>query len=120
APVWGPLCFAIPMSLLASSPGVGAFLRARRLLLIPTETRSEPLEELSQNFKSLTESDHAGRMRDLILDPVLLEAHISQLAPIPSSDVGASASVGPGSLPGLSEAQMDLCARALRLGPSGL
>jgi membrane glycosyltransferase len=103
APVWLPLVLSMPIALLVSSPKLGVVARRLGLLLIASETEPDPILTRSDELLTLTESDLAGRFRDLILDPVLLDAHIRRIA----KRSGAS------NLRALGE-------RALRLGPTGL
>lgn len=114
SPVWAPLSLAIPVSLLASSRRVGAFLRRCGLLIVPSEANAEPLIVRSDEYRSLMTTDLSGRFRDLILDPVLLEAHVSRLLARRASEQKAATPAAVG------QRNVELCERALRLGPSGL
>lgn len=108
APVWVPLALSIPIAALASSARVGTLLRRAGILAVPSETHPDPVAERVEHLRAVTVSDSAGRFRDLILDPVLVAAHLSRQ--------GAS-------LEGnteLSQEELELCRRALRVGPASL
>lgn len=104
APVWVPLLLAIPTSLVLSSTRVGPALQRLGLLLVPSEVKPDPLCQRADELRMLTEGDSAGRFRDLVLDPVLVSAHLKRLEASASTP-----STGSG-----------LCERALRVGPAGL
>jgi membrane glycosyltransferase len=115
APVWLPLILSIPLAWIASSPWVGRQLERVGLLLVPSETAPDPIVLAAEELRSLTESDLAGRFRDLILDPVLVRAHLARLA----VDGGPGSALPVESKP-LGSAEDELCQRALRVGPAGL
>lgn len=108
SPVWVPLAASIPIAALASSASLGNALRRARLLAVPSETVPDPVAERVEHLRAVTVSDSAGRFRDLILDPVLVTAHLSRK--------GASLE---GSRE-LSRDDLELCRRALRAGPASL
>lgn len=113
APVWLPLTLSIPIAALASSTRVGLLFERFGLLLVPSETIPDPLVERAEELRHLTEGDLAGRFRDLILDPVLVRAHLVRLVrgrPLLRRD-GA---------PKEEPSDLELCQRALRAGPAGL
>jgi len=103
APVWIPLVLAIPTSLLLGSARVGRLLERCGLLLVPSEVHPDPLCQRASELRLLTEGDSAGRFRDLVLDPVLVTAHLKRLA---------------GKIP--APTRHTLCERALQVGPAGL
>lgn len=106
APVWVALVLAIPTSLALSSERWGVFLRRCGLLIVPSEKEPDQILASSEEFLAVTKSDATGRFRDLVLDPVLLEAHIKRITMKATSEPG--------------EILSELCGRALRLGPAGL
>jgi len=123
APVWVPLLLAMPIALLASSAKVGSLSRSGRLLLIPSEHEAEPLLVRSDELVVFTESDLAGRFRDLILDPVLLDAHIRRVNTRVSGKAIPKPRAASRTTQQAQETNADLRAlgeRALRLGPTGL
>jgi membrane glycosyltransferase len=106
APVWGPWSLSIPIAGLASSAAVGNLARRLGLLLVPSETEPDPLVVLAEELCAFTAGDQAARFRDLVLDPVLVAAHLGRLSG--------------GAAPAPKERLLDLRQRALRLGPAGL
>jgi len=79
APLWVPWLLSIPIDLCLSSPALGRSVRRRGLLTIPSESEPEPLLSRIEQLRELTRSDGAARYRDLVLDPVLLAAHLEKL-----------------------------------------
>lgn len=110
-PVWVPLCLSIGISMLASSARVGRFLARCRVLLVPSETEPDEVIERVEHLRAVTVSDAAGRFRDLVLDPVLVAAHLKRL------EAGESSLTAP---PALDPEELEHCRRALRVGPGGL
>jgi membrane glycosyltransferase len=106
APVWVPLLFAVPIALLASSARAGSMLGKLGLLAVPSETEPDELLLRAADLRSLTVGDGAARFRDLVLDPVLVAAHLARLP--------AAAEAEP------SEALLRLRQRAIRTGPAAL
>jgi membrane glycosyltransferase len=107
APVWLPLMLAIPLAQLASSAAVGNWLARRGLLLVPSETEPDELVLRAAELRALTRADGAARFRDLVLDPVLLAAHLQRLE-------RASANTSD------DDSLARLRERALRVGPAAL
>lgn len=106
APIWGPWSLAIPIAALASSRRAGAVARRLGLMWVPAETAPDLLIGMTQEFRTLTAPDRAAGFRDLVLDPVLLSAHLSLIE---------------GTLPLASPEQIaELRLRALRTGPAAL
>jgi hypothetical protein len=87
APVWVPWLLAVPIHWAVSSAGLGQLARRAGLLLISSETEPEPLLRRIDELRVLTRGDTSARFRDLVLDPVLLAAHVGNLAeePAPAS-----------------------------------
>jgi membrane glycosyltransferase len=106
APLWLPWSLAIPINLAVSSPALGRFVRRLGLLSIPSEREPEPLLGRIEELRALTRGDASARYRDLVLDPVLVAAHVARLA-------GKKPSQPPKRLRQLRE-------RALRDGPASL
>jgi membrane glycosyltransferase len=106
SPLWVPWCLAIPINLAVSSARVGGFMRRLGLLLIPSEREPEQLLLRVEQFRTLTRGDASARFRDLVLDPVLVAAHLAKLqgkrSPEPRKRLA------------------QLCRRALREGPASL
>jgi membrane glycosyltransferase len=107
APIWAPWSLAIPLAAFASSKRIGALTRRLGLLLVPSETEPHELVTLAEELCAFTASDQAARFRDLVLDPVLVSAHVARLST--AKDSRATASAG-----------AELRQRALRVGPAGL
>jgi membrane glycosyltransferase len=106
APIWVPWLLAIPIVALASSVSLGSFTRWLGLLLVPSETEPDPLLARAEELRAFTAGDQAARFRDLVLDPVLVAAHLARL---------------PGSSPlEATQSLAELRQRALRVGPAGL
>lgn len=106
APLWVPWALAIPLNLMVSSAAFGGFARKLGLLLVPTETQPDGLLRRIDELRVLTRSDASARFRDLVLDPVLVAAHVAKLA-------GKRPSASPKRL-------AELRTRALREGPASL
>lgn len=106
SPIWLPWLLAIPLHLALSSPALGGFARRLGLLVVPSEREPEPLLERIDELRVLTRSDASARFRDLVLDPVLIAAHLARLQ-------GKSSSEPPRRL-------ASLRGRALRQGPASL
>ena len=79
AALWVPWALAIPLNLIVSSSAVGGFARRLGLLMVPTETQPEDLLCRIDELRVLTRSDVSARFRDLVLDPVLVAAHVAKL-----------------------------------------
>jgi membrane glycosyltransferase len=79
APLWVPWALAIPLNLTVSSAAVGGFARRLGLLLVPTEREPDGLLRRIDELRVLTRSDASARFRDLVLDPVLVAAHVAKL-----------------------------------------
>jgi membrane glycosyltransferase len=106
APVWVPWLLAVPIHWAVSSASLGQLARRSGLLLISSETEPEPLLQHIDELRALTRSDTSARFRDLVLDPVLLAAHVSNLPEEPAP---------------ASRKKLDLLrARALQEGPLSL
>jgi membrane glycosyltransferase len=108
APVWVPLALAIPLAATASSRGMGRMLGRLGLLRTPEETEPDPLITRLHDLRVITQTDEAARFRDLVLDPILHNAHLVRLtrAPAPQPlDVARA---------------VRLTERALRVGPAAL
>jgi membrane glycosyltransferase len=108
APVWVPWSLAIPIAAIASSPTAGMVARKLGLLVVPTETEPDPVLDFAQELCPLTSRDDAARFRDLVLDPVLLSAHLARL------QTSSKGSNEPASR------VLELRQRALRAGPAAL
>ena len=106
APIWLPCLLAIPLSLLASTELLGQLLRRFGIWSVASETQPDELLLRADDLRSLTMGDASARFRDLVLDPVLNQAHVARLA---ASTLGAA--------PELLER---LLAKALRGGPTAL
>jgi membrane glycosyltransferase len=107
APIWAPWSLAIVIAAFASSKRIGALTRRLGLLLVPSETEPDELVVLAEELCAFTASDQAARFRDLVLDPVLVSAHVARLSPLAAGSTAAAAST-------------ELRQRALRVGPAGL
>jgi membrane glycosyltransferase len=106
APVFVPWVLSIPLALAVSSRRVGRWVARIGLLAERTECEPDALAARVDELRVLTASDDSARFRDLVLDPILLEAHVARLGGRRGSD---------------SRAELDqMLARALRLGPAGL
>jgi membrane glycosyltransferase len=105
APIWLPWLFSMPLHAAVSSARLGQRARRAGWLLIPSETEPEPLLSRIDELRALTRSDVPARFRELVLDPVLLAAHLERLP-----------DEAPGSRTGLEL----LRARALEEGPLSL
>ena len=106
APVWVPWLLAIPIHWAVSSVRLGQLARRAGLLLISSETEPEPLLRSIDELRALTRGDTSARFRDLVLDPVLLAAHLSNLGAEPAP---------------VSKRRLDLLrAKALQEGPLSL
>jgi membrane glycosyltransferase len=106
APLWVPWCLAIPLNLMVSSATFGTLARRLGLLLVPSEHQPEALLARIDELRVLTRSDASARFRDLVLDPVLIAAHVAKVGSKP-------ASAPPKRL-------AELRTRALREGPASL
>lgn len=115
APLWLPLVLAMPIAALAGSAWLGRRLERWGLLLVPSETAPDPILLAAEELRSLTEGDLAGRFRDLILDPVLVRAHLARLSASPASPPTVTQPIR-----SLGGTEGELCQRALRMGPAGL
>ena len=105
-PVWLPWLLSIPLHALASSVPMGARVRQANLLVTPVELEPVPLLSRIDELRELTRGDVASRFRDLVLDPVLLAAHLQSID---------------GQHPPVSARRLDeLRERALRDGPFSL
>jgi membrane glycosyltransferase len=79
APLWLPWSLAMPINFVVSSTRVGHWLRRWGLLSVPSELEPEDLLRRIDELAVLTRSDATARFRDLVLDPVLVTAHIARL-----------------------------------------
>lgn len=79
SPIWLPWLLAIPLHLAFSSPRLGSWSRRLGLLVVPSESQPEPLLTRIDELRVLTRSDASARFRDLVLDPVLVAAHVARL-----------------------------------------
>jgi membrane glycosyltransferase len=104
APLWLPALSAIPLSLSVSSATLGRWSRRLGLFLTGSERDPHPLLERARELRTMTVGHAAARFRDLVLDPVLLAAHLKRLPATPVDDARLAAAY----------------ARALRLGPAAL
>jgi membrane glycosyltransferase len=105
APISIPWALSIPLVWLLSSPTVGAWTRRFGWFLVPSESGRDELLDRAAALRALTAADDSARFRDLVLDPVLLAAHLSRLAQ---------------PAPGAREWLHKLRERALRVGPAAL
>jgi membrane glycosyltransferase len=80
APVWVPWLCAVPLALLASSRTAGALAARLGVFTIPSESCPDELVLRTDELRALTRGDETARFRDLVLDPVLLSAHLATLA----------------------------------------
>jgi membrane glycosyltransferase len=101
-----PWVLAIPIALLASSRSAGALAARLGLFTVPSESNPDEIVLRAEELRALTMGDEAARFRDLVLDPVLLAAHLERLAD--SKDQLAP------------ERLVKLRERALRAGPAAL
>jgi membrane glycosyltransferase len=106
APLWVPWALSIPLNLIVSSAAFGGLARRLGLFLVPTEREPEGLLQRIDELRVLTRSDASARFRDLVLDPVLVAAHVARLE-------GRRPSASPKRL-------AELRTRALREGPASL
>jgi membrane glycosyltransferase len=79
SPIWAPLVLAIPLALVASSTWAGKLLQWFGILRVPSETAMDDLVLRADDLRAMTTSDDSARFRDMVLDPVLLAAHIARL-----------------------------------------
>ncbi len=79
APLWVSWCLAVPLNLMVSSATFGALARRLGLLLVSTEHQPDELLARIDELRVLTRSDASARFRDLVLDPVLVAAHVAKL-----------------------------------------
>jgi membrane glycosyltransferase len=108
APIWVPWLCAIPISLVASTELFGSLLRRLGIWTVPSESEPDELLLRSEDLRALTMGDACARFRDLVLDPVLNQAHVARL----SQSVPAQGSAR--------EELERLRSKALRGGPSAL
>jgi membrane glycosyltransferase len=106
APLWVPWLLAVPIAMLASSRHAGALAARLQLFAVPCESNPDEIALRANELRALTMGDQAARFRDLVLDPVLLSAHLARNADRP--DPAAAALLA------------RLRERALRAGPAGL
>jgi membrane glycosyltransferase len=106
APLWVPWALSIPLNLIVSSATFGRLARQLGLLLVPTEREPEALLRRIDELRVLTRSDASARFRDLVLDPVLVAAHVARIG-------NKRPSTSPKRL-------AELRTRALREGPASL
>ncbi len=106
APLWVPWSLAIPINLAVSSALVGRLARRLGLFVVPSEREPQALLSRIDELRVLTRSDASARFRDLVLDPVLVAAHVTRLQ-------GKRSSESPRRLG-------ELRRRALREGPASL
>jgi membrane glycosyltransferase len=108
APIWVPWLCAIPIALFASTELFGSLLRRLGIWTVASESEPDELLLRSEDLRALTMGDACARFRDLVLDPVLNQAHVARLA----QRVAAQ---------GAAREELDrLRAKALRGGPSAL
>jgi membrane glycosyltransferase len=119
SPVWAPWLCAVPLALLASSRSAGAFAARLGLFAVPTETNPDELVLRASELRAFTLGDETARFRDLVLDPVLLSAHLENLADAGTAPAlrGRASSRGCRLAP---ELLVRLRERALRAGPAAL
>jgi membrane glycosyltransferase len=110
APIWAPWLCAIPLALLASTEWLGAALRRAGIWSVPCEVEPDELLLRAEDLRALTMGDACARFRDLVLDPVLNQAHVARLA---QQQAGAADD-------GAAQQLQRLRAKALRGGPSAL
>ncbi len=80
APVWLPLVLAMPIAVVVSSVGLGLWLARRRLLLVPAESRPDPVDLRAERLRAEGHAiDSWQQFRDTVLDPVFLAAHCATL-----------------------------------------
>jgi membrane glycosyltransferase len=79
SPIWLPWLLSIPLDLALSSARLGGLSRRLGLLVVPSELEPEPLLTRIDELRVLTRSDASARFRDLVLDPVLVAAHLARL-----------------------------------------
>jgi membrane glycosyltransferase len=108
APIWVPWLCAIPIALLASTELLGSLLRRLGIWTVASESEPDELLLRSEDLRTLTMGDACARFRDLVLDPVLNQAHVARLAQrVPAQ--------------GAAREELErLCSKALRGGPSAL
>jgi len=80
APIWLPCTLAIPLSLLASTELLGDVLRRFGIWSVASETEPDELLLRADDLRSRTMGDASARFRDLVLDPVLNQAHVARAA----------------------------------------
>jgi membrane glycosyltransferase len=85
APLWLPWSLAIPISLTVSSRRMGGLLRRLGFWSVPSESRPEPLLVRTAALRELMCTDVTAHYRNLVLDPVLVAAHIARLSGKPST-----------------------------------
>lgn len=107
SPIWVPLVLAIPLALVASSERVGGALDYLGILRVPCESQPDDLALRADDLRATTTSDDSARFRDMVLDPVLLAAHIARLRPEEAPQLTP-------------EQRTKLCERARRAGPTAL
>ena len=105
-PLWLPALLAVPLASLASTELLGRSLRRLGLLSVPSETEPDELLLRAEDLRALTMGDACARFRDLVLDPVLNQAHVARL---PDGGRQADQAV-----------HERLIAKALRGGPAAL
>lgn len=109
APVWIPWCLSIFISAAASSDALGNWLRRWGILTVRSETEPHEILGRVEALRAWTTPDDAGRFRDIILDPVLVRAHLTRLGASEASSLVLPTGQA-----------LELCRRALRVGPAGL
>lgn len=105
APCWVPLACAGLIAALLSSPRIGSWTRRLGLFATPSDLGRHPVVERAEALTPLTQADESGRFRDLVLDPLLLAAHLDTLPTQPEA---------------VDPSLIDLRERALRMGPAAL
>lgn len=105
SPCWVPMVLSIPIAAALSSERLGRLARKLGLFLTPCEREPDQVLVRAHALRALTQQDEAARFRDLVLDPLLLSAHLQRL-PLES---GADATA-------LRAARE----RAVRMGPAAL
>ena len=105
SPCWAPMLLSIPIAAALSSQTLGQLARRLRLFMTPCETEPDEVLTRAQALRVLTQQDEAARFRDLVLDPLLLSAHLQRL---PEESSGAK------------DAVISARDRAVRMGPAAL
>lgn len=108
APLWLPCLASIPLTLLVSTEPAGQLLRKLGIFRVASESEPDELLLRAEDLRALTMGDASARFRDLVLDPVLNQAHVARLGAVGVADAA------------LSEELPRLVTKALRGGPTAL